>query len=88
MAVERLKGCDNIVALSQELGVHRRLLYKRREPDQEFNINAIRERCKWQSNRQGICHQSDQLRKPEPSRRIRNLGSFSSIPTSPPHSER
>ena len=28
MAVERLKRCDNIVALSQELGVHRRLLYK------------------------------------------------------------
>jgi transposase-like protein len=28
MAVERLKGCDNIVALSAELGVHRRLLYK------------------------------------------------------------
>lgn len=27
-AVERLKGCDNIVALSKELGVHRRLLYK------------------------------------------------------------
>ena len=31
MAVERLKGCDNIVALSQELGVHRRLLYKWRD---------------------------------------------------------
>lgn len=28
LAVERLKGCDNIVALSEELGVHRRLLYK------------------------------------------------------------
>ena len=28
MAVERLKSCDNIVALSEELGVHRRLLYK------------------------------------------------------------
>ena len=26
-AVERLKHCDNIVALSKELGVHRRLLY-------------------------------------------------------------
>jgi transposase-like protein len=26
-AVERLKQCDNIVALSKELGVHRRLLY-------------------------------------------------------------
>ena len=31
MAVERLKTCDNIVALSQELGVHRRLLYHWRE---------------------------------------------------------
>jgi hypothetical protein len=31
MAVERLKSCDNIVALSQELGVHRRLLYHWRE---------------------------------------------------------
>ena len=31
MAVERLKTCDNIVALSQELGVHRRLLYKWRD---------------------------------------------------------
>ena len=31
MAVERLKVCDNIVALSEELGVHRRLLYKWRD---------------------------------------------------------
>jgi len=31
MAVERLKRCDNIVALSQELGVHRRLLYQWRD---------------------------------------------------------
>ena len=31
MAVERLKPCDNIVALSEELGVHRRLLYKWRD---------------------------------------------------------
>ena len=31
IAVERLKNCDNIVALAQELGVHRRLLYKWRE---------------------------------------------------------
>jgi transposase-like protein len=28
MAIERLKNCDNILALSRELGVHRRLLYK------------------------------------------------------------
>jgi len=31
IAVERLKSCDNIVALSQELGVHRRLLYQWRD---------------------------------------------------------
>ena len=31
MAIERLKTCDNIVALSQELGVHRRLLYHWRD---------------------------------------------------------
>ena len=31
MAVERLKGCDNVIALSKELGVHRRLLYKWRD---------------------------------------------------------
>ena len=31
MVVERLKSCDNIVALAQELGLHRRLLYKWRD---------------------------------------------------------
>jgi transposase-like protein len=31
MAVERLKRCENIVALSQELEVSRRLLYKWRD---------------------------------------------------------
>jgi len=31
MAVQRLKSCENIVALSEELGVHRRLLYKWRD---------------------------------------------------------
>ena len=31
IAVERLKTSDNIVALSQELGVHRRLLYHWRD---------------------------------------------------------
>ena len=31
MMVERLKSCDNIVALAQELGLHRRLLYKWRD---------------------------------------------------------
>jgi transposase-like protein len=31
MAVDRLGKCDNVVALSEELGVHRRLLYKWRQ---------------------------------------------------------
>ena len=31
MAVERLKRCENIVVLAEELGVHRRLLYKWRD---------------------------------------------------------
>jgi transposase len=31
MVVERMKQCDSIVALSAELGVHRRLLYKWRD---------------------------------------------------------
>jgi transposase-like protein len=31
MAVERLKRYENIVGLSEELGVHRRLLYKWRD---------------------------------------------------------
>jgi transposase-like protein len=31
MAVERLKGCDNVLALAKELGVQRRLLYKWRD---------------------------------------------------------
>jgi transposase len=36
MAVERLKACDNIVELSQELDVHRRLLYKWRDQFDPF----------------------------------------------------
>ena len=36
MAVERLKTCDNIVELSKELGVHRRLLYKWRDQFDPF----------------------------------------------------
>jgi transposase-like protein len=31
MAVERLKKCDNIVALAKELGIQRRLLYRWRD---------------------------------------------------------
>jgi transposase-like protein len=37
MAVERLKTCDNIVELSQELGVHRRLIYKWRNQFDPFD---------------------------------------------------
>jgi hypothetical protein len=37
MAVQRLKTCDNIVELSQELGVHRRLLYKWRDQFDPFD---------------------------------------------------
>jgi transposase-like protein len=37
MAVERLKTCDNIVELSQELGVLRRLLYKWRDQFDPFD---------------------------------------------------
>jgi transposase len=40
MAVERLKTCDNIVALSKELGVHRRLLYKWRDECAPFDESA------------------------------------------------
>jgi transposase-like protein len=49
MAVERLKNRDNIVVLSQELGVHRRLLYKWRdqldpvEPREESSPRNSRE---------------------------------------------
>ena len=38
MAVERMKRCENIVALSEELGVSRRLLYA-------GAINLIRSRA-------------------------------------------
>jgi len=31
MAVERLQGCENIVELAKELGIHRQLLYRWRE---------------------------------------------------------
>ena len=40
MAVERLKTCDNIVALAKELGVHRRLLYKWRDQFAPFDETA------------------------------------------------
>jgi transposase-like protein len=31
MAIERMRNCENIGALAQELGVHRRMLYKWRD---------------------------------------------------------
>ncbi len=31
MAMERLKSCESVTALSEELGIHRTLLYKWRE---------------------------------------------------------
>jgi transposase-like protein len=42
MAVERLKTCDNIVALSKQLGVHLRLLYKWRDQFAPFDEHAGR----------------------------------------------
>jgi transposase-like protein len=36
-AVQRMKSCDNILRLSRELGVHRRLLYNWRERLDESN---------------------------------------------------
>ena len=41
MAVERLKTCDNIVALSEELGVHRRLLYRWRDAAEDEEGSAV-----------------------------------------------
>ncbi|MGA7764854.1 MAG: transposase [Candidatus Sulfotelmatobacter sp.] len=38
VAVERLKSCDNIVELSRELGVHRRLLYQWRDQMEEEEL--------------------------------------------------
>jgi transposase-like protein len=38
-AVERLKTCDNVVALAKELGIHRRLLYKWRDQFAPFDEN-------------------------------------------------
>ena len=40
VAVERLRGCENIGALAEELGVHRRLLYKWRDQLDGVDIGA------------------------------------------------
>jgi transposase-like protein len=41
MAVDRLRKCDNVVALSEELGVYRRLLYKWRQQLEPLENGAI-----------------------------------------------
>jgi hypothetical protein len=58
MAVERLKASDNIVGLSQELGVHRRLLYhwrdrvERLEGEEESPAGNSGEMALWKENSQ------------------------------------
>jgi transposase-like protein len=44
--VERLKSCDNIVALAQELGLHRRLLYKWRDQLEPLSMGRNRYRAR------------------------------------------
>jgi transposase-like protein len=46
MAVERLQSCGNIVALSKEFGVHRRLLYKWRDQLEPIDGEAPSESAK------------------------------------------
>jgi transposase-like protein len=43
-AVERMKACDNILRLSRDLGVHRRLLYHWRDRLEENNPGPRRSR--------------------------------------------
>jgi transposase-like protein len=43
-AVQRMKSCDNILRLSRELGIHRRLLYNWRERLDESNPAQFRSR--------------------------------------------
>jgi transposase len=50
MAVERLKTCDNIVELSQELGVHRRLLYKWRDQFDPFDSGEEPPQGNWRES--------------------------------------
>ena len=59
MAVERMRSCENIGALAEELGVHRRMLYKWRdqlEPadggDSQQSENSRRESTLRQENNQ------------------------------------
>ncbi len=43
-AVERMRGCDNIVRLARELGVCRRVLYNWRDRLDESNVPPTRTR--------------------------------------------
>jgi transposase-like protein len=43
-AVERMRGCDNIVRLAQELGICRRVLYNWRDQLDQTNPPPIRSR--------------------------------------------
>ena len=43
-AVQQMKSCDNILKLSRELGIHRRLLYNWRERLDESNPAPLRSR--------------------------------------------
>ena len=43
-AVQRMKLCDNILRLSRELGIHRRLLYNWRDKLDERNSVQLRSR--------------------------------------------
>ena len=61
MAVERLKQCDNIVALSRELGVHRRLLYRWR--DQLDPIEAPEESLPQNSRESTLRKEVHQLKR-------------------------
>jgi transposase-like protein len=61
MAVERLKKCDNIVALSRELGVHRRLLYRWR--DQLDPIEVLEESSPQNSRESTLRKEVHQLKR-------------------------
>ena len=60
-AVERLKTCDNIVALSKELGVHRRLLYKWRDQFGPFDEQG--EPATGSSLQATLCRKVSQLKR-------------------------
>ena len=61
MAVERLKGSDNVVALSQELGVHRRLLYQWR--DRADAMDGDEESPPGNTRESTLCKEISQLKR-------------------------